>query len=165
MKVQAEYGRYDPSKAKFSCKTLIAHKYLEGTVQSTSKEEPKGRETAVGEPVLSLISVVVLLVLRVACRPCLGEIWRYPRPTCIPPLRAQDRAGLGSTRAGGLEQVLVVRLPFALNKPGHQTDCVEMSAWPTRPRASHPLSGSRNVWRVCRFEYGFPFPFRDRVNS
>jgi len=44
--VQAEYRRYDPSKAKYSGKTLIAQKYLEGTVKSTSSEELKGRETA-----------------------------------------------------------------------------------------------------------------------
>lgn len=47
--MQAEYGRYDPSKAKFSGKTLIAQKYHEGTVKSTSKEGLKGRETAGGE--------------------------------------------------------------------------------------------------------------------
>lgn len=54
--MQAEYGRYDPSKAKFSGKTLIAHKYLEGTVKSTSKEELKGRETARGESNTLLIT-------------------------------------------------------------------------------------------------------------
>jgi len=48
--VQAEDGGYDPPKAKYIGKTLIAYKYREGTVQRTSKEELKGRETAYGEP-------------------------------------------------------------------------------------------------------------------
>lgn len=47
---QAERGRYGPSKAKYSGRTPIAHKYREGTVKSTPKGGLKGRETIQGEP-------------------------------------------------------------------------------------------------------------------
>jgi len=47
---QAEDGRNGPSKAEYSGRTPIAHKYREGTVKSTPEGGLKGRETIQREP-------------------------------------------------------------------------------------------------------------------